>query len=127
MCVEVPSLAAKPEERRRNLPREPQLRAQQPVLERCRLAAADLFAQGRVRGGGRDPPRGFPAERPPLVCAWQTGGIQALRTSGPIGRHRKLSAVQLGRVEQALLQRAGAHGFTSNLWTLDRVTEVICG
>jgi transposase len=57
--------------------------------------------------------------------AWQTGGIQALRARGPIGRHRKLSAVQLGRVEQALLQGAGAHGFASNLWTLDRVTEVI--
>jgi transposase len=111
--------------RRRNPSREPQLRARQPVLERRRLAAADLFAQGLTPavvafrlGVSRQSAHRW-------HHAWQAGGVQALRARGPIGRHRKLSAVQLGQVEQALLQGPGAHGFTSNLWTLNRITEVV--
>ena len=111
--------------RRRTPSREPRLRPQQPVLERRRLAAADLFAQGltaaavarRVGVSRQSAHRWY--------HAWQAGGVQPLRARGPVGRHRKLSAVQLDQVEQALLQGAGAHGFASNLWTLDRVTEVI--
>jgi transposase len=111
---------------RRRIPsREQRLRPPQPILERRRLAAADLFAQGLTAavvalrlGVSRQSTHRW-------HHAWQAGGIQALRTRGPIGRHRKLSAVQLDQVEQALLQGALAHGFASNLWTLDRITEVI--
>lgn len=111
--------------RRRTPSRAPQLRPQQPVLERRRLAAADLFAQGlsaaavarRVGVSRQSTHRWY--------HVWQAGGVQALRIRGPVGRHRKLSAVQLDQVEQALLHGAAAHGFTGNLWTLDRVTEVI--
>jgi hypothetical protein len=48
-----------------------------------------------------------------------------LRARGPVGRHRRLLPAQLDQVEHALLQGAGAHGFASNLWTLERVAEVI--
>jgi transposase len=103
----------------------PQLRRQQPLLKRRRLAAAALFAQGlppaavaRRLGVSRQSAHRW-------YHAWQAGGIQALRARGPIGRHRKLSAAQLGQLAQALLQGATAHGFASNLWTLDRVTQVI--
>lgn len=48
-----------------------------------------------------------------------------MRARGPIGRRRKLSVAQLDQLAQALLQGATAHGFAGNLWTLDRVTEVI--
>jgi transposase len=110
---------------RRRIPsREPQLRPQQPVLERRRLAAADLFALGlsaaavalRLGVSRQSAHRWYQA--------WQVGGVQVLRARGPIGRHRKLSAVQLDQIEHALLQGAGAYEFASNLWTLERVAEV---
>jgi hypothetical protein len=43
----------------------------------------------------------------------------------PPGPDPRLSAAQLATVEQALLQGAQAHGFDTNLWTLERVAVVI--
>jgi hypothetical protein len=37
----------------------------------------------------------------------------------------RLSDAQLATVEQAVLEGAGAHGFTGELWTLDRIAIVI--
>jgi transposase len=96
--------------RHRTPSREPQLRPQQAVLERRRLAAADLFTQGltvavvalRLEVSRQSAHRWY--------RAWQAGGTEALRTRGPIGRRRKLSAVQLGQVEHALLQGARRTG-----------------
>lgn len=110
---------------RRTLSREPKLRPQQAVLERRRLAAANLFAQGvsaaavalRLGVSRQSTHRWY--------RAWRAGGVQALRARGPIGRHRRLLPTQLDQVEHALLEGAGAHGFASNLWTLERVAEVI--
>jgi transposase len=111
---------------RRHTPsRAPQLRPQQPVLERRRLAAADLFAQGLTAAAVARRLRVSRQSAHRWYHAWQAGGLQALYARGPIGRHRKLSAVQLDQVEHALLQGASAHGFASNQWTLARVTEVI--
>ena len=111
--------------RRRTLSREPKLRPQQSVLERRRLAAANLFAQGvsaavvalRLGVSRQSAHRWY--------RAWRAGGVQALHARGPIGRHRRLLPTQLDQVEHALLEGAGAHGFVSNLWTLERVAEVI--
>ena len=80
---------------------------------------------GRVRGGGRAPARCLPPKRAPLVSRLAGRRVQALRARGPIGRHRRLLPTQLDQVEHALLEGAGAHGFVSNLWTLERVAEVI--
>lgn len=109
----------------RTLSREPRLRPQQPVLERRRLAAAALFTKGlssatvaRRLGVSRQSAHRWSR-------AWQAGGVQALRTRGPIGRHRKLTVAHLDQLEHALLLGAVAHGFAGNLWTLDRITEVI--
>jgi hypothetical protein len=38
-----------------------------------------------------------------------------------------MSAGELARVEQALLEGAVAHGFQGQLWTLERIAEVIWG
>jgi transposase len=48
-----------------------------------------------------------------------------LPSRGPTGPDPKLSAAQLARVEQALLQGAQANGFDTDLWTLERVAVVI--
>ena len=109
----------------RTLSREPRLRPQQAVLERRRLAAAALFTKdlssatvARRLGVSRQSAHRWSR-------AWQAGGVQALRTRGPIGRHRKLTVAHLDQLEHALVLGAVAHGFAGNLWTLDRITEVI--
>jgi transposase len=51
--------------------------------------------------------------------------VDALRSRGPSGPAPRLSDAQLATVEQALLEGAGANGFTGELWTLDRVALVI--
>jgi hypothetical protein len=56
---------------------------------------------------------------------WREGGTAALDSRGPSGPAPRLSDAQLAAVEQALLEGATAHGFTGELWTLDRVATVI--
>jgi transposase len=73
-------------------------------LERRRLAAANLFAQGvsaavvalRLGVSRQSAHRWY--------RAWRAGEVQALRARGPIGRHRRLLPTQLDQVEHALLE-----------------------
>jgi transposase len=51
--------------------------------------------------------------------------VDALRSRGPTGPDPKLSAAQLAKVEQALLQGAMANGFDTDLWTLERVAVIL--
>jgi hypothetical protein len=50
-----------------------------------------------------------------------------VRTRGPTGRRPKVADEQLEGIEQALLQGALAHGFASDVWTLDRIAILIQG
>jgi transposase len=107
------------------VPRRPAAQRERDRLEVRRLRAAELFAAGV-----------HPAEvaRQLEVSAqavsvwharWQTGGTDALRSRGPSGPTPRLSDAQLATVEQALLEGPTAHGFTGELWTLDRIAIVI--
>jgi transposase len=94
-------------------------------LEARRLRAAELFAQGRTQaqvahelGVSRQSAHIWHAR-------FQQGGVDALRSRGPTGPDPKLSAAQLAKVEEALLQGARANGFDTDLWTLERVAVVI--
>jgi transposase len=95
------------------------------ACEARRLRAAELFAQGRR-----------PAEVAEMVgvtyeaarrwrALWRNGGVQALRRRRAGGRPPKLSATQATAVKQALEAGAQAAGFDTDLWTLDRVVQVI--
>ena len=94
-------------------------------LEQRRMHAADLFEQGVI-----------PAEiarrvgvRHQIVSqwrkAWRHGGRDALRSGGPVGRKSRLTAEQLRTVNAALVTGAVAFGYSSDVWTLPRVAEVI--
>jgi transposase len=50
-----------------------------------------------------------------------------LRTRGPTGRRPKIADEQLAGIEQALLEGALAHGFATEVWTLERIAVVIQG
>lgn len=53
---------------------------------------------------------------------WKAGGGDALRAAGRAGRKPRLSAQQL---DAALRQGPCAHGFSTELWTLPRIAQVI--
>jgi transposase len=105
--------------------RRPSPQDERAALEARRLRAAALFAQGRSQAEvARD--LGVSRQSAHVWHAdWLQGGVDALRSRGPTGPDPRLSAAQLAKVEQALLQGAQANGFDTDLWTLERVAVVI--
>jgi transposase len=94
-------------------------------MEQRRKRAARMFARGvpqadvaRQLGVSRQSVSRWHAE-------WQRGGTGALKAAGRAGRMPRLSDAQLAQVERALRRGPRAHGFATDLWTLDRVAEVI--
>src|SRR6266545_2507947 len=94
-------------------------------MEQRRMQAADLFEEGVI-----------PAEvarrvgvRHQIVSqwrkAWRQDGRDALRAAGRAGRKPKLNHEQLDQVQVALAEGAEANGYTTDLWTLPRVADVI--
>jgi transposase len=94
-------------------------------MEDRRMRAADLFAAsvrqaeiGRELGVSHQTVSDWHE-------VWVQGGKEALRGAGRAGRRPKLSAAQLVEVEQALMEGPRANGYSTELWTLVRVAEVI--
>ena len=97
------------------------------AFEHIRMQAGALFAAGRSQtevahqlGVSRQNVSRWHAR-------WQADGTAALRTRGPTGRHPKVADDQLEGIEQALLEGALAHGFPTDVWTLERIALVIQG
>src|SRR4030081_1747782 len=95
------------------------------AMQERRMQAADLFEQGVI-----------PAEVARQVgvshqivsdwrAAWGRSGRDGLRGAGRAGRLPKLSRDQLAHVELELLRGAEANGYPNDVWTLQRVAEVI--
>jgi transposase len=95
------------------------------ALEERRMRAADLFERGVI-----------PAEVARQVgvshqivsdwrAAWRRSGRDGLRAAGRAGRLPKLSRDQLAQVEVELAKGAEANGYPNDVWTLQRVAEVI--
>jgi transposase len=110
-----------------NRKQTPQQRAARERLARQarRERAAELFAQGRTQtqvahqlGVSRQSTSRWHA-------GWQADGTQALRSRGPTGRRPKVPDSALDAIEQALLEGALAHGFDTDVWTLDRIAVLI--
>src|SRR5687768_5632930 len=56
--------------------------------------------------------------------AYQQGGAEALRPKKR-GRPGRLTSTQLEQFEKALLKGPKAHGWSSELWTLERVAALL--
>jgi transposase len=107
------------------VPRRPAAQRERDRLQARRLRAAELFAAG-VRQAEVARQLGVSAQAVNVWHArWQTSGAEGLQSRGPSGPAPRLSDAQLATVEQALLDGATAHGFTGELWTLDRIATVI--
>jgi transposase len=92
-----------------------------------RERAAALFAQGRSQA---EVARQLDVSRQSASrwhAGWQAQGTTALQSRGPTGRPPKIPDSALEQIEQALLQGALAHGFATDVWTLDRIALVIQG
>ena len=66
---------------------------------------------------------------PSSVMRWRDrrrrGGVKALKVGASPGRPSKLTAVQRRQLIRLLLRGAMAHGYTTEVWTTGRITEVI--
>jgi transposase len=92
-----------------------------------RERAAALFAQGRSQV---EVARELDVSRQSASrwhAGWQAEGARALQSRGPTGRRPKIPDAALKGIEQALLEGALAHGFATDVWTLDRIAVVIQG
>jgi transposase len=92
-----------------------------------RERAAELFAQGRTQA---EVARELDVSRQSASrwhAGWQASGATALQSRGPTGRPPKVPDSALEGIELALLEGALAHGFTTDVWTLDRIAVVIQG
>jgi transposase len=94
-------------------------------MEQRRTRAARMFERGvsdadvaRQLGVSRQSVSRWHAD-------WKRGGTEALKAAGRAGRLPRLSEAQLAEVERALRRGPRANGFTTDLWTLDRVAAVI--
>jgi len=94
-------------------------------LERRRLKAAAYFEQGRTQVWIS---RHFSVSRPAAWAwywAWKDGGTDGLRSKGRSGAPPKLTKKQLEKVEAALLKGPKAQGYSTELWTLERIARLI--
>jgi transposase len=111
--------------------RKQQARARAATERAARQArrerAAELFTQGRTQA---EVARELDVSRQSASrwhTRWQADGTAALRTRGPTGRRPKVPDSALEPIEQALLEGALAHGFPTDVWTLERIALVIQG
>lgn len=95
------------------------------ALERRRLRAARLFAQG-LRPAAVARQLGVSRQSATTWHhAWEEEGVRGLRQAERAGRPPLLTAKELQDVRQALLRGPGAYGWSTELWTLQRVADVI--
>ena len=95
------------------------------ALEKRRKQAATLFSAGTIMA---EVARQVSASRQSVLRwyrLWKRGGKKALRAAGRAGRLPRLDSQALVRVDTALREGPRAHGFSTNLWTLPRIAQVI--
>jgi len=95
------------------------------ALQRRRLEAARLFAAGISQAEVARQLKAAPSSVNRWHQAWKRHGEVGLRRRGPPGSKPRLSQGQLGRLEQMLLAGPMAAGYSSDLWTLERVAKLI--
>jgi transposase len=94
-------------------------------MERRRKRAAQLFRQGKSQA---DVARELDVSRQSVSrwhAEWLAGGTTALSGAGRAGRLPQLDQADLRRVECRLQKGPLVNGYATDMWTLQRVAEVI--
>jgi transposase len=94
-------------------------------MEARRLQAARLFARGESQGAVAKALGVTRVSAHHWFHAWKARGRSGLKGAGRAGRKPQLEAAQLATIERALRSGPRAQGFSTDLWTLPRVAEVI--
>ncbi len=95
------------------------------ALEQRRLRAARLFAQG-LRPAEVARKLGVSRQSATIWhSAWEAEGTRGLRQAERTGRPPLLTDKELKKVQRALLKGPGVYGWSTELWTLQRVADVI--
>ena len=95
------------------------------ALENHRYKAAKLFEQGQPQA---EIVRQIHVSRQTAsrwYWVWCKQGINGLKGAGRAGRKPRLTSEAKKRLESALLKGPTAWGFSTHLWTLERVASVI--
>jgi transposase len=95
------------------------------AMLRRRRRAAQLFRQGKTKA---EVARELEVSRQSVSrwhADWMAGGTTALRGAGRAGRLPRLDDADLRRVERRLKKGPLASGYPTDMWTLQRVAEVI--
>ncbi len=95
------------------------------VLEARRFEAARMFARGESQAAVAKALGVSSAATNHWHQAWKAEGQRGLKAAGRAGRKPRLGPDELALVERALRAGPGAHGFSTDLWTLPRVAAVI--
>jgi transposase len=95
------------------------------ALKQRRLRAADMFRRGKTQAEVAHALGVSRESASKWYQLWSSGGRGALVGAGRAGRLPRLSDTQVAEVRAALERGPRANGFSSDLWTLARVAEVI--
>lgn len=94
-------------------------------LEERRMRAAELFAGGTSQAEVARQLGVSAQSAHRWHKAWESGGKAALKSQGKPGPEPRLDQEDLKRLQQVLLDGPEQFGFRTNLWTLERITEVV--
>jgi transposase len=95
------------------------------ALESRRMTAASLFAEGHNQA---EVVRQLSVSRQTASrwhTAWKQTGENGLKGAGRAGRKPRLNSTSCQNIASALLKGPLVWGFSTELWTLDRVVQVI--
>ncbi len=95
------------------------------ALEARRFQAAELFARGESQAVVARIMGVTTAAANHWHQTWQAKGRSGLKAAGRAGRKPRLTPKHLARIERALRVGPRAHGFSTELWTLPRIAQVI--
>jgi transposase len=94
-------------------------------LEQRRLRAAEHFNNGRSEAWVARHFKVSSVAAWKWHQAWEKDKKKGLKSKGRCGAKKKLTKKKLQKIDRLLLKGAERNGFSSPLWTLDRVAEVI--
>lgn len=95
------------------------------ALEKRRLMAATFFQEGKTQAWVA---AHFSVSRPAVWAwywAWKKNGSDGLKSKGRSGAPPKLTEKQMKKIEVELVKGPIAHGYTTDLWTLERIAHLI--
>lgn len=102
-----------------------QSRQDRESREQRRIRAASLFKNGHTQADVARRLKVSPEAVREWHAAWETGGVSALKSKGKPGPKPTLTPRNITRIERALMKGPLAHGYHTELWTLERIRHVI--